>query len=478
MTRTAHTWRADGARIHGPNRVAILLLLAAILVPGPRVSASFDPASQSSVAVYLRLPDRITAQVRLEIDRFEFDTADGTIGVAPTRRVIDSGSDAGRSFQWARAVIEPAAVDSFRVVLASARVRVGEIWTEVDLSGEVVGFDLRRDLRPGECLVMNFAFDPDATAVDAETWRPVLRRTHPERPPLGQRIFVAQSGAGTIAVVDRRGGDVVEEIGVGGRPVDLAWSVVERRLYVAVAERDEIVAIDLGDIDRIRRLPLGFGDEPSRVLLSADERVLHVIARGHDSLVQVSAQTFQETARIRLEPRPVDLVEDPRSGRIFVTSEASRSVEVIDPAAGAVTARFTTRNVPGEIEFLGDVSELLVASREGSSLERIDAGTGASIDSIELCGTVQGLAYQDRSQRVFAAMDLCREVAVLRPVLDLEIGTVALGGDPGLIRLDPEQRMLLVPLPAENAIVLVNTSRAREVQSFDVGPGPVSVVVP
>ena len=82
------------------------------------------------------------------------------------------------------------------------------------------------------------------------------------------------------------------------------------------------------------------------------------------------------------------------------------------------------------------------------------------------------------TRRVFAAVDLCREITVLRPELDLEVGRSEVPGRPGLVALDPEERMLLLPLPGDGIVLVINAARVHEHARFHVGPTPVAVVVP
>lgn len=471
MARRSEVRPSAGAR-GGAAIVFVLLLLCG------SATAGLDPDHEANLTVFGRIAPRIATGVELRIDGFRVTTADGAVDVAPGRTSWTTAGDAGTPRELMRAALPAGRVDSLHVRLDEARVRIGGIWTAVDLRDVPIGFAVRRDLAPGECLVLHLSFDPDATAVDADPWRPVLDLRVPERPPLGQRIFVALADAGTLAVLDRRSGEVVEEIGVGGRPTDLVYSQVERRLFVTVAGRDELVAIDLGDVDRLRRLPLRFGDEPTRLILSDDERDVFVLARGHDALVRVSNQTFQESDRIPVEARPVALATDPRTGRVFVSSETTREIQVIDPRERTTVERFVVRDVPGEMVFLNTSRELLVGARDARSIERIDAGSGATIDALELCGPVRGMVAQRRSGRVFAVLSICDELSVLRPRLDLEIATQRLPGRPGRAWLDPEERMLLVPIPDDGVLLELNTSRTREVLVREVGPRPVAVSVP
>ena len=103
---------------------------------------------------------------------------------------------------------------------------------------------------------------------------------------------------------------------------------------------------------------------------------------------------------------------------------------------------------------------------------------GGNFDAVDVCGPVRGMIYQERTKRLYAALAVCDELTVLRPSLDLEIDRVPLPARPGLLHLDPEGRTVLVPLPGENALFTVDTTRTGETGLILVGPRPVAVVIP
>jgi len=471
-----HHTHLDAVRARGRAPVGWLFLVLALI--SAAAHADFDPDDQTHLTVFGQIPARTSSRVELKIARFEIFTSGDTHTFSPLRTGLATPADAGRARLLLRAALAVGRIDSLRVVLDAARVEVGEASTDVDLSDVVVTMGLSLEALPGECIVLHLDFDPDGTPVDADPWQPVLEFGFSERPPLGQTLFVALEDGGTVAVLDRRSGTVAAEFGVGGRPTDLVYSALERRLFASVAARDELVVVDLGDIDRMRRLPLRFGDNPSRVLLTEDERDVLVLSSGHDALVVVSSQTFQETARIPLTPRPVAVATDERSAQVFVSSGSTRTVEVVDLARSSVVGSFVVRDMPGEMVYLAEARELLVASQDGRSIERLDARSGASLESIEMCGPATGMELQRRSQRVFVAMDLCRELSVLRPRLDIEVARQSIPGAPGRLRLDPEERMLYVTIPAAGSLLVVNSNRVRETFVIDVGPRPVAVEIP
>lgn len=476
MTGSAR--RRTGEWVAHTSPVTVLIPLLIVVLSTPGVSHGFDPDRECSVTVIGHVPERVAARVELGVQDFEIAGAQGVTSMAPSVPSVDVALRGAAPFEWARGVVAPGIVDSLRLRFDAAEVRIGEVSTRVDLQGVVASFPLGRALRPGECLVVHLLFDPDATPIDAEQWRPVVRRLDVAPVPLGQRMYVAQATAGTVAVLDRRSGDLVHEIGVGGEPRDLAWSELERRLFVAVAGRDEIVAVESGEADRLVRIPLRFGDRPTRMLVSGDEQDLWVVASARDALISVSPRTLQETGRVTVDLGPVALAEDSRAGRVFVSCESSRAILVVDTQSRTVVDRHVVRDVPGELVFLAETGQLLVSSASGRSVERIDAGTGATVESTEFCGPVRGLAYQERSGRAYVASAMCREITVVRPDLSIEVGNVRLDADPGHVRLDPEARMLLVPLPGVDAVLLVNTNRTQRVTRYAVGPRPVAVVVP
>lgn len=457
------------------SRGWIHLLGALLCLASPARGASDESAH---LQLFLAVPEAASTPTELRVDRVELVGKIDTYTFPVARPVLVSEELRGRVVLFVDAAFAADVIDTVRVVWAGASVEVDRARTTLPLAGTSTPLALGRRIDAGTAAVFHLHWNPDATDPAHAHWTPDLRLEEPEVPPVATMLFVSQEGSGTVAVVDRRSGAVVDAIVTSGAPRGLAWSSSHQRLFVAVGERDEVVVVDPSQSRVARRVPLDFGDDPTRLLLSDDGTRLFVLCPGRDVLVVLSTASLQEIGRVLLDPGVSSMVEQPSTGRIFVSATQGRRIAVVDPGKLQVVLTLERAEAPGELAWLGDDEGLVIASRYDRSLEVVDPATGAQRSSMTLCGTVTGLAHQARTDRLIAVVDLCREVVFLRPVRSLEIASVVLPSAGGLPTLDPQDRTLFVPLPHENALLAINTSHVRDQRRIETAARPYQVVIP
>ncbi len=460
-------------------RGALILMLALTCVPSPSIAgrSGFDPAYEALVVINIAAPERVRTAALLSIDR-----VDACIGPRTTEAEIlfdelDSRLLAGRAPRLGSFTLEPGLLDSLVIHWGNIEVRVSEAWIRPPSAKQSSVISLSRRVVAGEVLVLNLLWRPDAQSADAMDWHPVLELEELVEPPLGARMYVSEEGTGIVAVLERRSGRMVRGLPVGGQPRDLAWDPLRHRLYVATAGRDELVSIDLSGPPALDRLPLSFGADPTRVLLSRDRDRIAVLAPGRDMVFLFSASSLQEIARIRVGQGAVGITEAVRDRRLFVSSRLDGRVDVIDPEALRVVDRFGGFDSPGEILALQS-GLIALAQESGRRIEFLDPATGVVQSAIDLCGPVRGLASAARVDRLFGLIPLCSEVTILRAAAGLEIGRIGLEEPAGLISLGPREAELFIPLPDSRRILLMPVDRAGDRRYFEVGSGPWRAVAP
>jgi hypothetical protein len=257
----------------------------------------------------------------------------------------------------------------------------------------------------------------------------------------------------------------------------MVFEAASRRLLVAIAERDELVSIETGEHPAVNRLPLNLGDDPTRLALLTQGRRVAVLCPGRDAVVLVSTASLQTEHRVPVAPRPIAMAADARGDRLFVSSELGGRVEVLDPETGAIVASLTSVEDPGEMLVLSD-GRLAVASRAGRRIEVLDPQTGVVSSAIDLCGPVVGMVGLERQNRLYAALDLCDEISILRTDPLLEVGRIEIGTSMGLIAAGEVGRWVFVPQPDHDRLLFLVANRPTELVVIETGAGPWTAVSP
>lgn len=187
-----------------------------------------------------------------------------------------------------------------------------------------------------------------------------LRRTALEGAPHGLRLsedgsvaVVANTGAGTLDVVDVPSGSVRDRIVVGAGPVQTAVSPDGRTAWASVGGESLVVAVDLagGEVSARR----GVAARPAQVFLTSTGLLL-VANQGDDAapgstLSVLDARTLEPVREVTVGAGPHGVVSDPRGRTAWVTNLYDDTVSVVDLASGRVTATVPVGDQPNGVSF-------------------------------------------------------------------------------------------------------------------------------
>jgi DNA-binding beta-propeller fold protein YncE len=358
----------------------------------------------------------------------------------------------------------------------SGKVGVAEVVPEPPPGGLSIPLDL--ELVPGSTTTVFLEWNPAAIDPEAPFHVPAIAIRTRVIPPLGSLAFATSAGSESVMVCDRQEGRVVSALQVDEDPRGLAYSRTGQKLFVALAGQDAIAVVDVLSLRVIKTVPLQFGADPSRLLLSRDEATLYVLCPGSRTLAALSVWSLQEQFRLAVGEGPRSLAQDPVSGLIFVACEDEGRIQVVDPGTGSVTRSLALLSAPAEMA-IDDLSRLLFLGGSAQRLVRsFNLSTEVNVGDQNICGPVAGLAVNPRTRRVYASVPGCSHLAVVRPDLGIEYGSIPLDGSPGLMDFDQEYSQLWVVLPRQGAVAVCNVNSGVVVTQIEVDTHPFEVLVP
>jgi len=153
--------------------------------------------------------------------------------------------------------------------------------------------------------------------------------------PEAGKLFVSDESGRQEVVVDARGDSALGAIPLGGEAGNTQYDSVEKKIWVAVQTRNQLVAIDPAS-DRITgRYRLPGADHPHGLYLDAPNRVAFVACEGNARLLVVDLKTMRVTGSHPVGGDPDVLAFDPGLERLYVASE-SGVVSVFHEQQGAL----------------------------------------------------------------------------------------------------------------------------------------------
>lgn len=292
----------------------------------------------------------------------------------------------------------------------------------------------------------------------------------------------------------------------------------QHRLLVLNKAEHTMVALDPATLKTIGKVDVGRG--PHEVAVSADGRTAYVANYGdqqpNNSISVVDLATMKETKRVDLGAlaRPHGMVEN--GGKIYFTSEATRTIARYDPAADKVdwiagtgqTAthmiavardgkRYFTTNIgsdtvtmiqvgpptggiwqvkvgrqPEAIDLSPDDNELWVGHNGDGHISVIDTATRAVKETFKVGNLPIRLKFTPDGRRVLVTDPKGVGVIVVDAATRKEVKSITLDGVPLGIQMAPDGKRAFVAQAQAGRVVAIDLERLEIVATGETGKGP------
>jgi len=295
-------------------------------------------------------------------------------------------------------------------------------------------------------------------------------------------IFVSNEGSHDVTVIDGESFKVIKTIATGQRPRDMRWNADKTRLLVAVSGDDRIDVIDVAKLEVVGSIEAG--EDPEIFSIDPSGKII-VTANEDDSEVTVTDVATGERLRtiedVGVEPEGVTFRHDGKL--VFVTSEVTNTVFVIDPWQGEIVDEILVGNRPRRGVVTPDDKEYWVTNELGGTVSIVDAQTYALLGQVHF--EKPGMRQEDINPVDFAmtrdgktayvTLGRARHVAVV-DVHSREVTDYILAGDRVWgAALTADEKLLVVTNGASDDISVIDTERKVAVNSVSVGRTPHTV---
>jgi DNA-binding beta-propeller fold protein YncE len=219
------------------------------------------------------------------------------------------------------------------------------------------------------------------------------------------RLFVAELGDNTVAVVDLDQRRVVHRISGLRKPQGVAYVGPDDRLLVANAGDGSVRmfgAADDGEVYReVGRINLGEDADNIRLDRGAGRAF---IGYGSGALAVVETRSFAKLTNIPLKAHPESFQLSAATGRIFVNVPRAKEIAVIDVSAGKQIASWpmTDRNnFPMALDESGE--HVLVVYRNAPLLAAFSMRNGQMVSRVPTCGDADDVFVDAKRRHVYVS---------------------------------------------------------------------------
>lgn len=297
-------------------------------------------------------------------------------------------------------------------------------------------------------------------------------------PARAWRIYVTDEASGALTVIEGPDGKVLTTAPLGKRPRGVRVSPDGRRLYIALSgspaggpgvdesklpppdrAADGIGVFDAFTLKPIRTLR-GVTD-PEQLALSPDGRRLFVASEDSGQLVMMDADTGAVTGRWAVGGEPEGVAVSPDGSSVYVTSESDGAIAVIHPDSPAVAARIKVGERPRGLAVSRDGSLLFATSEADGGVWRIDTRQAKVTSHTKLADpSLKPMAVELSSDErsLYVTTGRGGRLLVLDAATLQQKAALAVGARPWGAALSPDGAVLYTANGPSNDVAVVDTA--------------------
>jgi YVTN family beta-propeller protein len=275
--------------------------------------------------------------------------------------------------------------------------------------------------------------------------------------PDGARVYVSNESTDSLDVVDRKSGKVIKKVGLSGRPNNIAISRDGGRVVVCI--RDEPGTLDVVDVNAFtlkKSIPVKGGLHNVYVTPDGKYAVAGSVRKNRLTIVDMASEEIAWDLPFDkgLRPMAMETMPDGSTGRLFIQLTGLNGFAVIDFAQRKEVARVVFPDLANDTDPNG----------RGSTPAH---GIGIAPDG----KTVWANSAEANAVFAYALPDLKLIGHVALPKLNLP-GRAPIGAVPNWITFTPDSRTLYVSNSTLNSVSAIDVAGMKLVATIPVGQVP------
>lgn len=217
-----------------------------------------------------------------------------------------------------------------------------------------------------------------------------------------QRLFVAELGNDSIAVVDLAAGKLIRRLTGIAEPQGVEFVPEADRLFVTSADTGAVAIFEGSDLRPAGRIDLGADADNIRYDPASGEVY---VGYGDGALGIIAAASGKHLGDIPLAAHPESFQLETAGARIFVNVPGARQIAVLDRVKRMPLSAWPLAGVGANFPMALDEAghRLIVIARAPPTLLVIDTESGKEIARSDSCGDADDVFYDVARKRLYAS---------------------------------------------------------------------------
>jgi YVTN family beta-propeller protein len=290
-------------------------------------------------------------------------------------------------------------------------------------------------------------------------------------------VWVPNERSSEVVAIDPVTFRIVRRLPVGTYPEHVSPSWDGQLLYVNDMRADEMSIIDprteqvVGSVRTPAPYNLYFSPDGTRAIVVED------FAQGapadENGLRFYAWPEWRELAFVPIRWAGADHLDFSADGTtIYLSTEFSGRVEVIDVATMKVVKHIVVGGFPTDVRLAPDGARLFVANQQLDGVSVIDTTTNELVDFVPLKAGAHGLALSRDAARLFVTNRIAGSVSVI-DLATLDVAaTWKIGGSPDMIAVSADGTQLWISNRWDRTVVVIDTATGEVLKEIETGARP------
>ena len=286
--------------------------------------------------------------------------------------------------------------------------------------------------------------------------------------------YVTNSGSSSVSVINTATNTVTGTVGVGGRPIGVAFTPDGSRAYVANSESNSVSVINTSTQTVIATI--GVGSFPQGLAITPDGSRAWASNSNSASVIDTATNTVIATIG-GIGTGGFAFTQD--GSRTYATNFGANSVLVIDNATNKVIAAIAVGTGPGDVAITPDGTRAYVTNLFSSSVSVIDTATNTVVDTISSVFQPVNDAITPDGSRAYVTNSSATfgSVSAIDTASNTVIATVGVGPDTQGLAITPDGTHAYVASFGSNSVFVIDTATNTVATTVTVGANPVGVAI-
>ena len=283
------------------------------------------------------------------------------------------------------------------------------------------------------------------------------------------RVYVPNSGAGTVSVIDPTTLEVIDRFAVGKVPhhVTPSWDLT--KLYVNNTESDKFTVIDPRSGKPTGEIPV---EDPYNLYFTLDGSKAIVVAERLRRLDFRDPNTWELIKSVPIPWAGADHLDFSADGRyLMVSTEFTGKVVKVDVERMELVGKVEVGSLPIDVKVSPDGAVFFVANQGRHGVSIIDPEAMTEIGFLPTGKGAHGLNYSRDTKTLFVSNRLAGTISLIDVASRTVRDTWTVGGSPDMIQLNPDGTQLWVSSRYHAATMVVDTTTGRLIKAVPTGAG-------